>query len=90
VANHPSALKRARQNVKRRLHNRSLRSTYRTEIKKFVSLVTDNKIEDAQKSLPLIHKAIDKACTKGILKKNTASRKKSRMTVLLNQAVAQS
>jgi small subunit ribosomal protein S20 len=86
VANHQSAIKRARQNVKRRLHNRKLRSNYRTEIKKFVTLVMENKLEEAQKGLSAIYKAIDKAHTKGIIKKNAASRKKSRMTILLNKA----
>jgi len=89
VANHQSAIKRARQNEKRRLRNRSLRSAYRTEIKKFMALISENKIEEAQKSLPGIHKAIDKAHTKGIIKKENASRKKSRMTILLNKTAAQ-
>lgn len=88
MANHASAIKRARQNVKRRLHNRTLRAAYRTEIKKFVALVSEKKIEEAKAMLPAIHKAIDKASTKGIIKKENASRKKSRMTIMLNKAEA--
>lgn len=89
MANHPSAKKRARQNAKRRLRNRALKSAYRTEIKKFVTLVTEKKTEDAQKMLPAIHKVIDKAHTKGVLPKNTASRKKSNVTLMLNKALAE-
>lgn len=88
MANHKSALKRARQNTERNLRNRSLRSHLRTELKKFEALMTEGKKDDAKAMLPLIHKEIDKAQTKGILKKNTASRKKSRMTLELNKALA--
>ncbi|MBU2514807.1 30S ribosomal protein S20 [bacterium] len=88
MANHKSAAKRSRQNARRRLRNRALKSSYRTEIKKFISLVTEKKLEDAQKMLPNIHKVIDKAHTKGVLPKNTASRNKSNLTMLLNKASA--
>ncbi len=86
MANHKSALKRARQTEKRNLRNRALRSALRTEIKKFRSLLETGKKDDAQKVLPLVQKTIDKACTKGVLKKNAASRTKSRLTLLLNKA----
>jgi len=88
VANHKSALKRARQNEKRRLRNRASRGSLRSELKKFSALVEGNEKDQAKALLPTIHKLIDKAATKGILTKNTASRKKSRMTVMLNKAVA--
>jgi len=87
MANHKSAAKRARQNIKRRLRNRALKSSYRTEIKKFISLVADKKLEDARKMLPQVHKTIDKAQTKGVMPKNAASRKKSRITIFLNNAL---
>lgn len=86
MANHKSALKRVRQNEKRRLRNRAVRSTYRTEIKKFSALIEENKIDEAKSMLPAIHKVIDKAHTKGVLPKNTASRYKSNLTVRLNKA----
>ena len=89
MANHTSAAKRARQNVKRRLRNRALKSSYRTEIKKFVKLVQEKKVDDAKQMLPAIHKVIDKTCSKGALPKNAASRKKSKMTTLLNKAIAE-
>lgn len=89
MANHKSALKRTRQNIKRRLRNRMLRSTYKTEIKKFLTMISEQKLEDAQKILSHIHKTIDKAHTKGVIPKNAASRYKSNLTVRLNKALSQ-
>ncbi len=88
MANHKSALKRARQNEKRRARNRSIKSALRTELKKFSLLVQEGKQEEAQTSLPALQKSIDMACAKGVLTKNTASRKKSRVTLMLNKAQA--
>lgn len=88
MANHKSAMKRARQNVKRRLRNRMLRAAYRTEIKKFIDLIEENKIEEAEKSLPRLYKVIDKSRTKGIIHKNVAARNKSKMATKLNKALA--
>ena len=88
MANHKSAIKRARQNEKRRMRNRSIKSALRTELKKFSTLIEEGKQEEAQTSLPALQKAIDMACTKGVLTKNTASRKKSRVTVMLNKSQA--
>lgn len=87
VATHKSAEKRARQNIKRRARNRSIRANLRTELKKFLALITENKLDEAKKALPGVHKVIDKAQTKGVLKKETASRNKSRMTTRLNLAI---
>jgi len=51
----------------------------RSLIKQSRTLIRDNKKEEALKILPQIYKAIDKASKRGIIKKNTASRKKSRL-----------
>jgi small subunit ribosomal protein S20 len=48
-------------------------------IKEANTLLTANKVEEAEKLLPRIYKALDKAAKRGVIKKNTASRKKSRM-----------
>ena len=88
MANHKSAVKRARQNEKRRIHNRTIRSNYRTEIKKFNTLIEAGNKEEAAAALPAVQKVIDKACSSGIIKKNNASRKKSRLTISLNKALA--
>lgn len=89
MANHKSALKRARQNAKRRLRNRNLKSSYKSEIKSFLSLIDENKVDEAKTSLPHLHKTIDKAQTKGVMPKNTASRYKSNLTVRLNKVLSQ-
>ena len=89
MANHKSAVKRARQNIKRRLRNRALKSSYRSEVKKFIALIAEKKLDDAKSMLPSIHKVIDKANTKGVLTKNTASRNKSKITIMLNKALAE-
>jgi len=52
-------------------------------IKKIIALVKEKKISEAKKNLPLLYKAVDKAAKKGVIKKNNASRKKSRITKLL-------
>lgn len=87
MANHKSALKRNKQNIKRNLRNSNLRSAYRTELKKFMALI-EAKSSELSTQLPHIHKVIDKAYSKGILTKNAASRKKSRLSQLVNKVSA--
>lgn len=78
---HKSAIKRMRQNVKRRKHNNARRSKMRTLIKKVTSS-TDK--ETAEKNLREAVSFIDKLTTKGILHKNTAARKKAQLTKHVN------
>ena len=89
MANHKSAIKRARQNEKRRERNK----TIKTGIKNVTKNVRLNaqKTEDreiALKRLDNAKSAIDKAAKKGVIHKNTASRKISRLTKLVNKAAA--
>lgn len=58
----------------------------RKVIKEANSLLTANKVEEAEKLLPRIYKALDKAAKRGVIKKNTASRKKSRMMIKITKA----
>lgn len=78
---HKSAIKRMRQNVKRRKHNNARRSKMRTLIKNVTSS-TDK--ETAEKNLKEAVSFIDKLTTKGILHKNTAARKKAQLTKHVN------
>jgi small subunit ribosomal protein S20 len=79
-----SVLKRIRQTKKRTLRNRAVKSKIKTLSKK-VRLEVENKNEEAaRKALREAIKAIDKAASKGIIHKNTASRKVSRLTRLVN------
>ena len=88
MAQHKSALKRARQTIKRNARNRALRSTFRTALKKFRARIEAKEFDEAEKELPLVHKAIDKAVTKGIIHRNAGSRHKSRMVLALRRAQA--
>ena len=74
-----SAEKRERQNVKRRMHNRMIKSSVRTQIKKFDAAVVAGDKEAAKDAMALSFKLLDSAASKGVLHKNTASRKKSRL-----------
>ncbi len=84
MANHASALKRVRQNRKRRLRNKSYKSTISTTVKKaFISLDEKN-TEGAQKYFKEAVARLDSAVNKGILHRNAASRKVSRLTRKFN------
>lgn len=75
-----SAKKALRQNVRRKARNLIYKRKIKELIKEARKLVLEKKLEEAAKMLPQIYKALDKAVKKGVLKKNTASRKKSRLT----------
>jgi small subunit ribosomal protein S20 len=79
-----SALKRARQAKKRTLRNRSVKSMIKTLSKKIEDAVKNKNVEDATIILNKAISAIDKAARKGILHKNTAARKVSRLRRLVN------
>ncbi len=88
MANTKSALKQARQNEKRRLRNRVYRSAARTYVKRVRRLVGEGKLEEARVAIVAAVKALDKAAQKGVIHKNNAARRKSRLFKLLNQALA--
>ena len=79
MANTPQARKRARQNETRRQHNASLRSMYRTYIKKVVSSIESDKKDVAEQAYKTAIPVIDKMVSKGIVHKNKAARHKSRL-----------
>jgi len=80
-----SAKKALRQNIKRRARNTEYKDKIKNLIKKAGKLVSTKKNEEAKKLLPQIYKALDKAAKVGVIEKNTASRKKSRLSRLLNK-----
>lgn len=82
---HKSALKAQRQNEKRRLRNRAHRSRMRTAIKKLRALIRAGQVEQARAALPGVYSIIDGMITKGIIKRNTAARYKSRLASQLNR-----
>jgi len=79
VANNKSTQKRVRQNERRRLRNRTVRSKVKTLYKKVETAVKDNEIEEAKSNCILFVSAMDKAVKKGVFHKNTAARKKSKI-----------
>lgn len=80
-----SAEKRQRQNEKRRLRNKSTKTAIRTAAKKVVAAAEKKDVESAKEALRDMISRIDSAARKGIIKKNTAARKKSRMQKLVNR-----
>jgi small subunit ribosomal protein S20 len=80
-----SAKKALRQNVKRKARNIVYKKKIKDLVKKVRNLVLEKKFEEAKNLLPQIYKALDKAGKVGVVKKNTASRKKSRITKLVNK-----
>jgi len=80
-----SAKKALRQSKKRRQRNLRRLKAMRNILKNIRKLVLENKKKEAKELLPKAYKAIDKAAKAGVIKKNTASRKKSRLTKLVNK-----
>jgi small subunit ribosomal protein S20 len=84
VPNIKSAIKRVKTNDKRRLQNASQRSALRTAVKTFESAAANQNVETAKDALIAASKKLDKAVTKGLIHKNAAARKKSRLAKQLN------
>jgi small subunit ribosomal protein S20 len=90
MANTRSALKRMRQSEKRRIRNIAVRTGVRTAVKTTRTALAGSQVEDARASLARAIQLLDKAVTKGVVHRNAAARKKSRLTRQLNALVAAS
>jgi len=88
VANIKSQIKRNRQNEKRRIRNKTVRSELRTRTKSAVS-AAETGAEHAAEAERLAMKRIDKAAQKGVIHKNAAARRKSRLAKRLAAASAE-
>ena len=84
MPNIKSAIKRVDVIEKKTLRNNMIKSEYKTAVKKFEAAVVEGNKENAENLLKEAVKKIDGACSKGIIKKNTASRKKSNLAKKLN------
>ena len=84
MANIRSQIKRNRQNEKRRLRNRVYRGRARTFVKKAQASYTAGDLELARQSTKDAIIALDKAAQKGVIHKNNAARRKSRLMKRLN------
>ena len=85
MANIKSAKKRVLTSAKRAERNTAVKSAVRTEIKKVRAAIEAGNKEEAAKALVAATSAIDKAESKGVFKKNTASRKVSRLAQAVNK-----
>ena len=84
MPNHKSAMKRVRQNEKRRLRNRHIMSTTRTYIKAVRAAIDSGDAAAAKEALPAAVNALNASVTKGVMHRNQASRKISRLTRAVN------
>ena len=84
MPNIKSAIKRTSIIEKKTLQNNMVKSEYKTAVRKFEAAVTAGNVEEAQKLYSEATKKIDMACSKGVIVKNTAARKKSTMSKKLN------
>ena len=83
MPNNLNAAKRQRQNISRRLRNRTVKSSCKTAVKAFEIALKENNKEVAEEKLKISVKMLDSAAGKGIFHKNTVARKKSRMNKAL-------
>ncbi len=88
MPNIKSAIKRVSVIEKKTLRNNMIKSEYKTAIKRFEEALASNNIEEATKLMSVATKKIDQACSKGVIVKNTAARKKSNLSKKLNAANA--
>ena len=88
MANIKSAQKRIRVAAKRQARNKHVKSGTKTAVKKVSLAVTEGDGEKTRAMLIQAITAIDKAATKGVYHKNTAARKKSRLTKMVNRSLA--
>ena len=79
MPNIASAKKRAKQNIAKNIHNSSLRSEYRTMIKKVLNLVAEGKKDEATSQFRLAQKRMDSISSKGIVHPKICSRNKKRL-----------
>lgn len=86
MPNIKSAIKRTKIIEKKTMQNNMIKSAYKTAVKKFESALEAGNIEEATSLFSEATKKIDQACTKGVIVKNTAARKKSNLAKKLNAA----
>jgi len=80
-----SAKKALRVSRRKREVNLARKSSVTDVVKKFRKLVADKSVKEAKALMPALQKALDKSVKTGLLKKNTASRKKSRFSAMIKK-----
>ena len=89
MPNIKSAIKRVKTSDKRRALNASQKSALRTAVKTVDTSLANNEVEAAKAAFVAATKKLDKAVTKGLIHKNAAARKKSRLAKKLNELTSQ-
>ena len=84
MPNIKSAIKRVSVIEKKTLRNNMIKSAYKTAVKNFEAAVAEGDAKKAESLFSEATKKIDQACTKGVIVKNTAARKKSNLAKKLN------
>ena len=84
MPNIKSAIKRVNVIEKKTLRNNMIKSGYKSAVKKFEQAVESGNVEEATTLMSQATKKIDQACSKGVIVKNTAARKKSNLAKKLN------
>ena len=84
MAHSKSSKKRVFIGERNAARNKSIKSRVKTFVKKVLIAVEAKNVDEAKAALQVAYKELDKAVTKGVLKKNTASRKKSRLALKVN------
>jgi small subunit ribosomal protein S20 len=85
MPNLKTSVKDLRQNKRRAGFNRRIRNRLKKAVKNFEDLLKENNVDKAKDALEQAYKILDKAAQKNVIKKNTASRKKSRLANKLNK-----
>jgi small subunit ribosomal protein S20 len=88
MANHKSAMKRHRQNVKLRSANRTKRAATRSAVKKVVSALEAGKLDEAKMLLRNAESSLASAAKKGLVHRRTARRSISRLAVMVSKSAA--
>ncbi len=86
---HPSAIKRHRRSLKRRARNRAVKTHVHSAVKSTQDALGGGNPEQAAQALRQAMKVLGKAATKGVIHRNTAARKISRLALRLNRVKAQ-
>jgi small subunit ribosomal protein S20 len=84
MPNIKSQEKRNRQNIKRRIKNRLLKTRIKTDQKRLAEAVNSKNTEEAKKNFNILSKHLDKAVKKGAVHKNFSANKKSKAAKLVN------
>ena len=84
MAHTKSGKKRIRTAERNRVRNQAVKSRTKTMVKKLLTAIEVKDAEAAKAALSVVYKELDKAVTKGVFKKNTVSRKKSRLAAKVN------